>query len=142
MMYKRVLLPTDGSKCAMKGVEQGLELASALEIKALSIFVIDSSEYTGLHHESIKSSARCGLKEQGKKALREVEELAEKREVELKTKLVEGSPYKEITGEADKDDIVYISTHGMSGFTHMFLGSTTERVLKNTEATVAVVHGK
>ncbi len=141
-MYNRVLLPTDGSSCAMKGVEEGLELADELEIKALSIYVINSSDYTGLHHESIKRSAKRGLKDQGKKALEKVKELAEEKGVELETKMLTGAPYKKITQEANKDDIIYISTHGMSGFTHLFLGSTTERVLKNTEATVSVVHGK
>lgn len=141
-MYKRVLLPTDGSSCAMKGVEEGLELADELEIKALSIYVVNSSEYSGLHHKSIERSARQGLKKKGKTALKDVKDMANKKGVELETKIVEGLPYKKITQEADKDDIIYISTHGMSGFSHLFLGSTTERVLKNAESTVAVVRRK
>jgi len=141
-MYKRVLLPTDGSGCAMKGVREGLGLAAEMDIKALSIYVINSSEYTGLHHESIKRSAKHGLKKQGKKALEKVRDIANEKGVELETKIVVGIPYKKITQEADKDDIIYISTHGMSGFSHLFLGSTTERVLKNTESTVSVVRGK
>ncbi|MEF8874058.1 MAG: universal stress protein [Candidatus Thermoplasmatota archaeon] len=141
-MYDRVILPTDGSECAMKGVEEGLEMAAALDIEVLSIYVIDSSEYEGLHHESIKSSAKGGFKEKGKKALERVKEVAKEKDVDLETKLLKGTPYKEITGVAEENDIIYISTHGLSGFTHLFLGSTTERVLKNTQNTVAVVNGR
>lgn len=141
-MYDRVILPTDGSECAMKGVEEGLDMAADLDIEVLSIYVIDSSEYEGLHHESIKSSAKEGLKEKGKKALERVKEGAKEKDVDLKTKLLKGTPYKEITDAAEEKDIIYISTHGLSGFTHLFLGSTTERVLKNTQNTVAVVNGR
>lgn len=141
-MYDRVILPTDGSECAMKGVEEGLEMAADLDIEVLSIYVIDSSEYEGLHHESIKSSVKGGFKEKGKKALEKVKKAAKEKDVELKTKLLKGTPYKEITSAAEENDIIYISTHGLSGFTHLFLGSTTERVLKNTDNTVAVVNGR
>lgn len=141
-MYKRVILPTDGSECARKGVIEGLDMASELDIEAVAVYVINSSEYKGLHHESIKHSAKHGLKEQGKKALDEVEKLAEEKGVELEIKVMEGVPYKKITQVADKDDIIYISTHGLSGFSNLFLGSTTERVLKNTETTVSVVNGR
>ncbi|MFP3871627.1 MAG: universal stress protein [Candidatus Aenigmatarchaeota archaeon] len=141
-MYDKVILPTDGSVCAMKGVREGLEMAEKLDIEALSIYVLDRSEYEGLHHESIKSTVKGGFKEKGEEALEKVKEAAKERDVELETRIVEGTPYKEITRAAGDNDIIYISTHGLSGFTHMFLGSTTERVLKNTENTVAVVNGR
>ncbi|MFP4000967.1 MAG: universal stress protein [Thermoplasmata archaeon] len=141
-MYGRVILPTDGSDCAMRGVRKGLEFAEDLDIKAVAIYVINTSEFESLHHESIKASARSGLKEKGKKALEKVKETAEGRNIELETKLFTGKPYKEITNFANEDDIIYISSHGMSGFTNLFMGSTTERVLKHSKATVAVVSGK
>ncbi len=141
-MYNKIILPTDGSKCAMKGVQEGLEFGEELGIKVIAIYVVNTSEFESLHHESIKASAKSGLKEKGKKALDAVKEAAEGRDIELETKIVSGKPYKKITDLADKNDIIYISTHGLSGFSNLFLGSTTERVLKNTEATVAVVNGK
>lgn len=126
----------------MKGVKEGLEMAEKLGIDVLSIYVVDRSEYEGLHHESIKSSVRGGFKKKGEEALQKVREAAKGKDIELTTRIVEGTPYKEITEPAGKNDIIYISTHGLSGFTHLFLGSTTERVLKNTKTTVAVVNGR
>ncbi len=141
-MYNKIILPTDGSECAMKGVREGLEIGEELVIKVISVYVVNTSEFESLHHESIRASAKSGLKERGKKALQEVKEAAEGRDIELETRISYGKPYKEITQLADENDIIYISTHGLSGFSNLFLGSTTERVLKNTEATVAVVNGK
>jgi len=141
-MYNKIILPTDGSECAMKGVKEGLEFGEKLGIKIIAVYVVNTSEFESLHHESIRASAKSGLKEKGKKALEAVKEAAEGRDIELETTLSYGKPFKEITQLADKNDIIYISTHGLSGFSNLFLGSTTERVLKNTEATVAVVNGK
>ena len=138
-MYGKVILPTDGSDCAMKGVKEGLEFAERLGLKAIAVYVISTSEFESLHHESIKGSAKSGLKDKGKKVLEEVEEIAEGRNIDLEKKLLVGKPYKEITAQADEDDIIYISTHGLSGFTHLFLGSTTDRVLKHSKATISVV---
>ncbi|MBS3790887.1 MAG: universal stress protein [Candidatus Thermoplasmatota archaeon] len=141
-MYNRIILPTDGSKCAMEGVKEGLEFGEELGIKVIAVYVVNTSEFESLHHESIRASAKSGLKEKGKKALGDVKEAAEGRDIELETKLLAGKPYRKITQLADENDIIYISTHGLSGFSNLFLGSTTERVLKNTEATVAVVNGR
>lgn len=141
-MYDRVILPTDGSDCALEGVKEGLEVGEKLGIKVIAVYVVNSSEFDSLHHESIKASAERGFKEKGKKALDEVEKIAEDMDVHLETKMMKGVPYKKITKLAEKNDIIYISTHGLSGFSQLFLGSTTDRVLKNTEATVAVVNGR
>ncbi len=140
-MYERVVIPTDGSEIAKKGVMEGLQMAKCLGVKAVAVYVLDTTEYQGLHHSSIKSSAKRGLKETGENALQDVKDLARNIGVELETRIEEGKPYKEINKIASERDIVFISSHGLSGFTKFFLGSTTERVLKNSNATVAVVMG-
>jgi len=141
-MYDRVILPTDGSKNAMRGVEEGLEMAKSLGVKAVGIYVVNTSEYEGLHHSSIKESAKSGMKSTGHEALDKIEGIADELGVELERKILEGKPYEQIAAAAKDTDIIYISSHGLSGFTKLFMGSTTERVIKNSEATVAVVKGK
>lgn len=141
-MYDRVILPTDGSKNSMRGVEEGLELAKSLDIKAVGIYVVNVAEYKGLHHASIKESAKSGMKSTGHEALDEMEKMADELGVELERKILEGKPFEQIAAAANDTDIIYISSHGFSGFTKLFMGSTTERVIKNAEATVSVVKGK
>lgn len=141
-MYERVIIPTDGSDCAEIGVEEGLYMAKTLEVPALAIYVIDTSEYEGLHHQSIKDSAKRGLKKKGKQALDSVREKAEKWDVELNTEIIVGKPYEKITEQAGVKDVIFISSHGASGWTKLFVGSTTDKVIKNAECTVSVVNGK
>jgi len=140
-MYEKVVVPTDGSEVARKGIKEGLQMAKCLGVKAVAVYVIDTSEYQGLHHASIKGSVKSGLKQTGTKALKEVRKMANELDVSLETRMKEGKPYQEINKIAKANDIIYISSHGLSGFTQFFLGSTTERVLKHSSATVAVVMG-
>ncbi len=146
-MYGKVILPTDSSELAHVGVEEGLKAAKKFGIPAVAIYVLSPSSYSQSYigyemadvdvgaHEAIRN----GLKKQGEKILNKVKREADEIGVELKTKLVEGTPYKEICKLADKNDIIYISSHGRSGISSLFLGSTTNRVIKHTKATVAVV---
>ncbi|MBS3782080.1 MAG: universal stress protein, partial [Candidatus Thermoplasmatota archaeon] len=53
-MYNRIILPTDGSKCAMEGVKEGLEFGEELGIKVIAVYVVNTSEFESLHHESIR----------------------------------------------------------------------------------------
>lgn len=146
-MYGKVILPTDGSEVAHAGVEEGLKVAKKFGIPAIAVYVISPSSYSqshiGYEMEDMDFNAydiiKNGLKKQGENVLKRVKKEADEIGVKLQVKLIEGRPYKEITKLADKDDIIYISSHGRSGISSLFLGSTTDRVIKHTKATVAVV---
>lgn len=149
-MYRKVIIPTDGSELAHVGVNEGLKAAKNFDITSVAIYVLPPSNYSQSHlgfemgdvdigaHEAIRN----GLKRQGKKVLQRIKKEADKIGVNLDTKLIEGTPYKEICKVAEKDDIIYISSHGRSSISSLFLGSTTDRVIKHTKATVAVVKAK
>ncbi len=140
-MYHKVIVPTDGSDCAAEGVEEGLKMAQIMDIPAVAVFVVDESQFEALHYESIKKSAARGFKERGKKTLKELHKKALDMDVKLEKKILVGKPYQKICDEAGEADIIYISSHGSSGFTRLFMGSTTEKVLKHSKSTVAVVKG-
>ena len=71
-----------------------------------------------------------------------IKKMADAKGVKLDTRIVEGIPYKEIAELAEDNDIIYISSHGHTGWSSLFIGSTTDRLLKHTNTTVAVVHSK
>ncbi len=149
-MYERVVIPTDGSDVSLQGVKEGLEAAEAYGIPALAIYVIPPSALSGLgsrhRFEDYDMDMVEILKEQekkrGEKNLKKVKKRADKLGVELETMIDEGVPYERIAAEAGEGDIIYICSHGRSGIKSLFLGSTTERLLKKTKATVAVVKAK
>ncbi|MEF8835405.1 MAG: universal stress protein [Candidatus Thermoplasmatota archaeon] len=141
-MYDLVIVPTDGSEIAEIGVEKGLELAQALKIPALCIYVIDFSALEDFDEEDSQKEVREGMENIGEKALMRVRKKAHQMGVDIKTKNLIGKPYKKIVESANKNDIIYMSSHGASGFSEMIFGSTTDRVLKEADCTVTVVKGR
>lgn len=141
-MYNKVIISTDGSEIAEKGVEEGLSLAKKLDLPVVAIHVVDLSEYEKLHHTSIKESARKEFKSAGEAVIEDVRNKAHEKGIKISTKLLYGKPSKRIIEQAGKNDIIVMSSHGFSGFSRWFLGSTTQRVLNNASCTVAVVKGE
>jgi nucleotide-binding universal stress UspA family protein len=52
-----------------------------------------------------------------------------------------GNPYREIVAAAKEmpADLIILSTHGHTGFSRMFMGSTAERVVRHASCPVLVV---
>jgi len=135
-MYEKIILPTDGSEFAMKGVKEGLEVAAKLDIPAVAVHVIEFGDI------KIAGDITSHFEEEAAEALDKVEDVADEMGVELDKKLFKGAPYKKITDLAGENDIIYIASHGHSGFRELFMGSTTEKVLRKAKCTVAVVKGE
>ena len=140
-MYERVIVPTDGSRIAQRGVLKGLEIAGELEIPAFSMYVMDLDKYKEFKDDEIDRGERKNMKKAGERALRWVRSRAHDLGVDITTDIFVGEPYERIVEESGEKDVIFMSSHGRSGFTEMFLGSTTERVLKHARCTVIVVKG-
>ena len=68
-MYRHILIPTDGSELAERGVKHGLALAKSLGAKVSIIFVVEPfSEMTGRFQEAVATYAEL-RKEQATSAL-------------------------------------------------------------------------
>jgi len=148
-MYGKVIVPTDGSELSLEGVKEGLKVAKKYDIPALAVFVVSSDAMSGLaahRYEDVNRETinilRDHRRKEGEKVLAKVKNLAEEFSVEIRTEIREGEPYEEITDVANENDIIYMSSHGRSGLSSLFIGSTTDRVIKHTKATVAVVKAK
>lgn len=149
-MYDKVILPTDGSDLSFLGVEEGLEAAKKFDIPALAVYVIPPSSLTAASAryrfdefgKKMIDVRNEQLEKEGKKVLEEVKKKADDREVSLETTIEQGEPFEEITKLTGENDIIFISSHGRSGISKVLLGSTTSRLLKHTQATIAVVRGK
>ncbi len=137
-MYRRVILPTDGSRMAKGGVIKGLKLAKKLDIPAYSIYVLDLDEYNQFEADEVRVEVKNSMKKTAEGALRWVRKRAQDAGVDITTEILLGEPYERIVDEAEKEDVIYMSSHGASGFKEAIFGSTTERVLKHAECTVIV----
>ncbi len=140
-MYKKILIPTDGSKTAEYAVEQGIMLAQALNSKIYGLYVIDISAFAGVPTEAIWESMRGLLEEEGKKALKVVENLASSMKVKFEVLLREGVPSEDIVKFARDEamDLIVMGTAGRRGLDRFLLGSVTEKVVRTSPCPVLVI---
>ena len=148
-MFKHILIPTDGSKLAGKGVKAGVKLARALGAKVTGLYVIfpyvppiygEAAMYyvPGLSPQESKKI----YEQQAARALAGVQNEAKAARVRCDVKHVTaGRPWEAIlrTARLAKCDAVVMASHGRSGFGGAILGSETTRVLASSKIPVLVV---
>ena len=147
-MFKHILVPTDGSKLALKGIKAGARLARALGARVTGLYVVppyqppmygEAAIYVaGLSaREYKKNGARAA-----KKALAAVEIEARIAGAPFATKVVYGAlPWEGIlrAARSGKCDAVVMASHGRGGLGGLILGSETVRVLAHSKIPVLVV---
>jgi nucleotide-binding universal stress UspA family protein len=94
-MYRHILIPTDGSELAERGVAHGLALAKSLGAKVSVIFVVEPfSEMTGQLRDAVAKYAAL-RKEEATSALERAAKAAKETGISCKTTQVEnGQPIK------------------------------------------------
>lgn len=150
-MYANILLSTDGSEVARKGIEHGLALAKALNAKATVITVTEPLpvDYGSGHaggwvpsqEEFDRYDAACA--EHASKVLHEARVMAEK--IGTSAELLHvpnGHPATAIVATAKSRgcDLIVMASHGRRGLRKLFLGSQTSEVLVDGSVPVLVVH--
>ena len=141
-MYKKILLPTDGSTYADQEVERVKKiLAEDGEVIVLSVAgLLTSSAF-----QSRKKVKKVNDKLK-KDAQRYVDNMAAKFDDDVKvTKMVvRGFAAEKIIEVANQEgvDMIIISATGKSGLHRFVLGSVTEEVLKNSDVDVLLVHNE
>ncbi|RMF89979.1 MAG: universal stress protein [Methanobacteriota archaeon] len=140
-MYKRILLPTDGSESAEKAAAHAIELARSAGAELVALYVIDTSSFVSLPETFMWENVRELLAEEGEKALESVKRQARQNNVPVKTLLKEGSPAREIvnTAEDEKADLIVMGTSGRTGLDRFLLGSVSEKVLRAAHTPVMII---
>lgn len=149
-MYKKILLPTDGSKYANKAAEHAIWIANASGAELVVLNVIETSSLVGLPAEDLIVRIKEMLKEEGRKSLDKISEMYGKstkegesqKEVKLTTITEEGSPADVIIKKIKEEsiDLVVMGTSGKHGLDRFLLGSVTENVVRSAPCPVLVVH--
>ncbi|MBF9196954.1 universal stress protein [Microvirga terrestris] len=144
-MYTHILIATDGSSLASRGVEHGVRLAKALSASVTLLTVSErfhtfSLEPTQL--EETLSSFREHMSKEVSKVLADARRLAAAAGVETTALHKENDePYQAIirTAEGKGCDLIVMASHGRGGVSAMFLGSETLKVLSHSKLPVLVI---
>lgn len=145
-MYQHVLISTDGSEIARKGVDHGLDLAKANGAKATIIAVIDTTfpyiaEAGGVgapvYHEYASIQ-----RDTAERILETAADQARGLGVDAETICVEDVPPAQAIVETAASrgcDVIAMSSHGRRGLRRMILGSVAAEVLATSPVPVLIV---
>jgi nucleotide-binding universal stress UspA family protein len=149
-MYANILLSTDGSDVARKGVKDGIALAKALNAKVIVITVTEPLpvDYGGGHasgwipskEEFDRFDEAC--KERAGKVLDEARVMAEQIGISAEFLHVPNAQPAIAIIETAKSrgcDLIVMGSHGRRGLRKLFLGSQTSEVLADGSVPVLVV---
>lgn len=149
-MYANILLSTDGSEVAGKGVKHGIALAKALNAKVTIVTVTEPLPvYYGSGHDSgwIPTQQEFdrfdeACRERAGKVLNEARAVADPIGVSVELLHVPNAhPATAIveTARSRGCDLIVMASHGRRGLRKLFLGSQTSEVLVNGSVPVLVV---
>ncbi len=133
--YQRIVLPTDGSEGANHAAEHGLMMAEALGATAHIVSVVESAGAVK------RDQLRTSPEELAAKAIEEVREQALRRDVEVRTATLSGTPEEAILGYIGEHDIdlVVMGTHGRTGLDQVVFGSIAEDIIRQSPTPVLTV---
>jgi len=149
-MYANILMSTDGSDIARKGVKHGIDLAKALNAKVTVITVTEKLEfYYGVSGSgwipSREDMARfdAAWKDRADKVLDEARAVAQQIGISAEfLHIPNAHPATAIieTAKSRGCDLIVMGSHGRRGLRKLFLGSQTSEVLADGSVPVLVVH--
>ena len=149
-MYNHILISTDGSELAKKGVDQGLSLAKSLGARVTIITVTEGypviyadGRFGGLVPGPDEMARfEAAQNEMAQRVLAPVEAAAKKLGVQVDTvHSPAGYPAEAIVDLAKASDcsLIVMASHGRRGLRKLVLGSQTSEVLANSPVPVLVV---
>jgi len=133
-MYKKILVPLDGSKLAKQVFPCVVEILNAFDSEASLVGVCDSKES--------EEGQACSIYIH--KEVEQLKNMMKTPAASLKTVFLEGKPAEEIIKYAEKSkvDIIIISSHGSSGIKPWSVGSTVHKVLHKVCVPLIIVKAK
>ena len=140
-MYKKILVPTDGSDFAKKAQNHALFLAKVSGAEIVALSVTENNFVNGLPLDDEVYQLNQILKEQSEENLKEFDKLNED-DLKITHVIREGSPAKAILEVArDEDiDLIVMGSSGKSGFDRFIMGSVADKVVNSAKCAVLVVH--
>lgn len=137
-MYRRILVPTDGSQCAERALEHAIALAEKFDSEIHVLNIVDvRMNSTGDYYSSMIGKMREIGEENTDKLLEKINEKG----IEGEKEVVPGIPHTEINGYANEAeiDLIVMGTHGRTGLNRLLIGSTAEKVVRTSEVPVMTV---
>lgn len=146
-MFKKILVPVDGSRTSRLGLEEAIKLAKDQRAMLYILHVVD--EQGVLQGPSVSSGMFIDdflrtMRENGRTIIADAEAIAKKSGVRAKSLMVEnfsGPTADAIVSQAKKlkANLIVLGTHGRRGIKRLVMGSDAEGVIRNTPVPVLLM---
>jgi nucleotide-binding universal stress UspA family protein len=143
-MYRRILVPVDGSAASRRGLDEALRIAGAYGGTVCLLHVLDFAPFmAGMADGAAWQALRDGLEQEGRALLEQAHERARAAGVDAETRLEDG-PGRVCDAvvahaAAHHCDLIVMGTHGRRGWRHAMLGSDAERTVRESPVPVLLV---
>lgn len=145
-MYKKILIPTDGSEISNAAARAGIDFAKQLGAEVVGLYVAPEYQYP-VFIEIIppnfpsEDEYLASMRKVGEHHLQVISDAA--RDAGLTSSgmtIFSDLPAREIVNTASQQgcDLIFIGSHGRSGWGQALLGSTTTKVLSTCQIPVLV----
>lgn len=141
-MFKKILVPTDGSTQAAQAAIVAAKMAKNTDSQVLGLYITSPFPYVGMGDISPAGlhTYQSQAKAEAQQALDILEQACAAQGVSFASDTIEhNSAYEAIlqTAEVEGCDLIVMGSHGRHGIKALILGSVTQKVL--THATVPVL---
>lgn len=146
-MYKKILVPVDGSDTAARGLEEALRLAKSQGSALRLLHVVDDlPAYASAEAAVLTKELLEAMHARGRQILAEAEQSARRQGVAAEAVCtdVTGQPVGEAIVAAARAwpaDLIVLGTHGRRGLKRLVLGSDAELVVRASPVPVLLVRG-
>lgn len=136
---KKILVPLDGSKCSLRGLDLALNLSSLEGVKVIGIHVVPTSKKYGISSsEEIKKKAV----KIGQNILSESKKRAKRRASSFQTKLLIGDNIGNTIvkfAHNNRFNLIVMGSKGPDPGLEIFLGSVSNYVIHRAKIPVTIV---
>jgi nucleotide-binding universal stress UspA family protein len=146
-MYKRILVPVDGSPTSLRGLQEAIRLAkdqgAGLRlVHVVDEFLMDSPYAPTFDYQAFLTAMRTA----GNSILEKMMAIAREQGLQVDSELVEtigGRASDKIIEAATRwpADLIVMGTHGRRGVRRLLMGSDAELVLHSTPVPVLMIRG-
>jgi nucleotide-binding universal stress UspA family protein len=144
-MFKRILIPTDGSPLATKAARSGIALAKSLGASVVGCYVAEEVQPVfgarGMVSQQMIDEFNRSNRDAGQRHVAAIGRIAARLGVPF-TPVVstDHPPHEGIAKVAKKHrcDVIVMATHGRSGLNKLMMGSVAQKVLMHSTLPVLV----
>ena len=146
MLYKKILVPLDGSEIAAQALIQAQALAEVTHAELILFCVMPEPEgqvvlNTELRFERIGDKTQAEMVEEAANKLQLLAEDLKHQHISASAIISTGDPASQIIDYTDKHDVdlIIMSTHGRTGLARWAYGSVASKVLTSAHCSVLLV---